>query len=276
MQDLVIKTKEVVNKQELDRLLSLPDKEIKSIVLESKKEDEISDNYINNLKQKLREFSGNSYVTRRFKFKDYPLVGRRSSDNDGLMFINSNFRKLLGKDCNREIDMINCHPTILLKLAKDLKVPYLKYFVENTQKIKKTIMNHGLSKLETNKLFYHKYEDIKAISISKIKNSNIVKFIIQYNNELKKIVDYLYNNPYYKFYRKYENDPIDFVTLILYDIENKLLERTIDYLNYLQIPVRTLVFDGLIIGCNNYLDSDLITNLNKLTADYNIKWKFNY
>lgn len=273
MQDLVIKTKEVVNQQELDRLLSLSDKEIKSIVLESKKEDEISADYINNLKQKLSELSGNSYVTRSFKFKDYPLVGRRSSENGGLMFINSNVRKLLGKDCNREIDMINCHPTILLKLAKDLKVPYLKYFVENTQKIKKAIMNHGISRSETNIMFYP-HGHIKYIS--KIKNSNLVKFIINIRNELNKIVNYLYNNPYYKFYRKYENDPIAFVTLILYDIENKLLERTIDYLNYLQIPVRTLVFDGLIIGCNNYLDSDLITNLNKLTSDYNIKWKFNY
>lgn len=274
MQDLVIKTKEVVNQQELDRLLSLSDKEIKSIASESKKEDEINDKYIKSLKQKLREFSGNSYITRSFEFKDYPLVGRRSSGNYGLMFVNSTIRKLLGKDCNREIDMINCHPTILLKLAKDLKVPYLKYFVENTQKIKKAIMNHGLTKRETSKLFYPKDEDIKVIS--KIKNANLVKFIINYKNELTKIVNYLYNNQYYKFYRKYENDPVDFVTLILYDIENKLLERTIDYLNYLQIPVRTLVFDGLIIGCNNYRDEDLINSLNKLTSDYNIKWKFNY
>lgn len=88
---------------------------------------------------------------------------------------------------------------------------------------------------------------------------------------IKKIAYYLYNSVFYNSFKKYTNDPMEFVTLILMDIE-----KAINYMNILQIPVRTLMFDGLIISCNNYPDQFLLDNLNKITSDFNITWKFIY
>lgn len=48
---------------------------------------------------------------------------------------------------------------------------------------------------------------------------------------IKKIAYYLYNSVFYNSFKKYTNDPMEFVTLILMDIENILLEKAINYMN---------------------------------------------
>lgn len=263
-----INTIETVNQHEAQKITILNNENIVKIIGK-----QVDDEYIHKLKLELKNFIDKLYIKRVFKFKDDMLCGRRYSQDFGLQNFNSNIRKLLGKNCNRELDMNNTFPTILLKLGNSINTPNLEFYIKNATEIRQNIINSGLSLKNTKELFYPSKPDTE---ISKIKDTNLKNLVINIRDEYKKIAYYLYNSVFYSSFKKYTNDPMKFVRLILMDIENILLEKVINYMNILQIPVRTLMFDGLIISHNNYPDQFLLDNLNKITSDFNLTWKFIY
>ena len=148
----------------------------------------------------------------------------------------------------KDIDMINCHPVILLYLSEKhgLKCDILKDYVENRDLI-----------LES---FGDNRKQVKDASLS-ILNGGFRKF---YNEEDENVNSYLKNfekeimeieNCFFENDKRFEdvtayNYKSKNLSRIILDLENQILQIMIDYFDMKQVNLLTLEYDGLKIYSN--------------------------
>jgi hypothetical protein len=232
---------------------------------------------LKNLTTVLYSTKNNSKVI--YDFVDGKDCGRLQAKNASLQRVFNGFRGILCNEITYDLDMVNCHPTILVNLCKKHKIKYneLESYVENRDSYLNEIMvEFNVSRSVAKSLFL---KCINKEDLTPKYNKKIIKSkkFIDFDKQTTEIINELY--------KIYENDFIKYVknetynkkgklvNLLLCKYENEYLNKAIDFIKSKNIEICCLMFDGLMIYINdNYNVKDIITDLNKLFKKINVKW----
>ena len=204
----------------------------------------------------------------KFKHKDrYYGVG------SCLSYLKKEIRNSIMPKNIKDIDMINCHPVILLNLCQKNKVKcnILKHYVENrniildsfgdnrktVKEMFLTILNGGFKKIYS--------EDIKINNYLKLLETEIIKiqnyFYLKDKRYLEKDYNYLGKN----------------LSRIILEKENQILQTMINYFVSKRVKIFTLEYDGLKIYTDDKSKHFSINDLEKIilkNTEINMKLSF--
>ena len=152
--------------------------------------------------------------------------------------------------------MSNCHPTILLKLTRDLGLPniYLSMYVNNR---KEFLDENDTSKQDVLRLLNQDKPKKQKGAIQ-----NLVTEILKNKKKIIEAHKSILNSNRKK---NIKNPLSSSISNILCYYENQLLKRVIDA----KIPMSIPMYDGFIAPPNANIE---IETLNKLTEDFKIVW----
>lgn len=178
----------------------------------------------------------------------------------GLNSIQSIPKFIRGYLCNElatDIDICNCHPVILKYICgiNNINCPHLSYYIENRERI---IVNDR-ERLKTLYLI-SLYSD--KINRKEQKNELFHNFDL----ELKQIQNTLFDNPTYQHLKtdtNIKNPKGSFLCNIICYFENQILQKIISYINYKNIQIFGLCFDGLLIYGNYYNNIEFLNDICK-------------
>lgn len=117
------------------------------------------------------------------KYSRESYIDKRLYSNTGIQSLNKSVRKLICSEYYSEIDIVNCHPTILMHLFDEYKIksPLLKNYVHNKEEVIKIVLEE-----------YRRIRDITKLSeevFRYILKISVLKIIRDYNNINKLVVD---------------------------------------------------------------------------------------
>ena len=173
----------------------------------------------------------------------------------------------------KDIDMINCHPMILLNLCQknDIACNILKNYVENRDLIldsfgdnRKQVKNLFLTIL--NGGFKDKYSDDNRIN-------NYLKLL---EKEVIKIQEYFYSKNK-RYFEKNYNCLGKNLSRIVLNVENQMLQVTINYFVLKRVNIFTLEYDGLKVYSDDKSRHYSINDLEKVILEktgINLKLSF--
>ena len=176
-----------------------------------------------------------------------------------------------------DIDIVNCHPTLLLHYAdeKGLNLKYLRKYVEKRTEIIDSFINDYEQPKEIIKT-----EFIKIINGSQISSQfSNNKFLRKYKEDIDTISNYIFKNE--KKIRKIAESKKDYnikgtiTNYIMLDLENKILKTMLEFCQPIIKTSAVLIFDGFQIWKEDVQDINiLLHNLEhhiKEKLDINIK-----
>lgn len=220
------------------------------------------------------EFGRSFAYKNKINLKESKINGQTDEDISfcpSLQSIKREVRNFICSEFCLDIDIKNCQPTILDQLIKfnGLNCPNLTEYVNNRDQILK------------------KYNMTKDQVITIIYDSN-KKCNIDFFDEINR---YVYNeflntlkaNPdYSRFYlnrekhaRNIKNFKGSFISLILQDIENKILYYALEQMHDDGIDICCPMFDGAIVRKHNLIDDDYLQKINKIVkinTGYDVKF----
>ena len=215
----------------------------------------------------------------KYEFVETKDFGRLQSKDPSLQRIFNGFRGILSNNLTYDLDMKNCHPTIILNLCKkhNINCPNLKNYINNREKMLDELMiEHKLTKAEAKIYFLkcmNKEELTTLINNKVIKNKNF-KSYDQETSEIINLLFEIYKKDFIKYVKNETyNQKGKLVNLVLCKIENEYLHMAIEYIKSKNIEISTLMYDGLMIYKNNKYDIiKIIEGLNKLFDKEKIEW----
>ena len=195
----------------------------------------------------------------------------------GLQSLRKEIRHTLAKDYYIDIDIVNCHPVLLLQILKMNKYETIKYiskYVSNRDEyINLIIEKYNVSRDDAKQLFirlmyggsFHKWA-----SDLKLSNVEEAKFINKFQNEMKSI-QILITNSNKHLKETIENMKDRIITNIestttsyyLQDIENRILEDVYNYCcdnGFILKNNCVFCYDGIMISKEKY-KPELLTEL---------------
>ena len=193
------------------------------------------------------------------------------------------FRTLLCCKDYYDIDIKNCHPTLLLQYAKkkNLDCKALEDYVKNRDKYFKEGSKLKLDKQEVKDLFLFIMfggsgdKEVKK----KIEGTDFEKKFKTYLEEVKTIQKYIYTNEQnikqLVDEKEKENKNGSACSYYLQNEENKIVQIADDYFTKLRYHVGSLIFDGLQVRKTKELGTQVLTDLNKLVktkTEYEIEF----
>jgi hypothetical protein len=225
--------------------------------------------------------ANNYIVTQEYKYSDDNSEGRLfvNNPNGGIQRINKYIRGCLTENIYTDVDMQNCHISVLRYLCNrhNLEHNKLYMFCMNREEYYISLMNELKCNRDIVKmLFIKSINSCKKVGFTfingkrkQIKN----KFYIEFDNEIKqiqKLLVNLYPELKQKLFDKgkYENVEGKLVNYLLCKYENDIL--TLVRNNIQDIDMNVLMFDGFMTKTN--INKSTLDNLNSLTSNYNIKW----
>ena len=185
-----------------------------------------------------------------------------------LCNFNQIVRNYLIYDQGYDIDMVNCHPTLMAYLMKlfNIEHKYIdEYIVNRDQKLQELMLIFNISREESKNLALRIcYNGTIKKWIKDIKGSidYVPSFWLLFQDEVKHLIDQLKNLPIYKDSPdpKGDHHNVDGTKLsyIIQHFERKMLLIMISTSKHMNINILALCFDGMIIsqGCNK---DDFIT-----------------
>ena len=191
----------------------------------------------------------------KFKHKDrYYAIG------SALTYLKKEVRNSIMPKNTKDIDMINCHPMILLNLCQKNKVKcnLLKNYVENRDLI---LDSFGDNKKEVKELFLTVLNGGFKNFYSK--DSKINNYLKLFENEINKIQNYFYLRDK-RFFEKGFNFMGKNLSRIILEKENELLQTMIDYFVSKRVNILTLEYDGLKIYSDDKSKHFSINDLEKI------------
>jgi phage/plasmid-associated DNA primase len=203
----------------------------------------------------------NGYLYTEYEQK-HPNLGRYYVKGSGLQFLKKEIRDSLTYKYHNDIDIINCHPTLLYNICmkNNWKCDILKSYVENREsklqelvdivdctpaEAKKSInivINNGEfsnPKFYTNELWLQHF----AQELTFIKQEIYTKYT-QYSAIANK--------------KRKENKIGSTMSLFLGDIENQCILALDDFLTNKGYDVQVLMFDGLQISNQHIIDDNIL------------------
>ena len=208
--------------------------------------------------------------------KNLKNMGRLFAQSASLQNLPREFRGAIGANYH-DIDMVNCHPSILLQYCKknDIKSDALEYYVNNRiEVIEKIMTDYGLEKGDVKQLFLSVMNGGKRDGI-------LDPFFIKFKTECERIHTFIASlNP--KLLkdvckRKDFNVNGSLTNIILCSLENEILLHSVQYLMNEGYNVDVLVFDGCMIRRDESKDitDELLTGLSEYILEktgYDIKF----
>jgi hypothetical protein len=212
-------------------------------------------------------------------------MGRYWGDNS-IQTIHNAFRGALCAGENTDYDQKNSHPTLLLNLCNkyNINAPFLYDYVHNRQQffdefIKKDNLKGGRSEV---KQYFLKVINKDKLFLNKISGKKgLIKFkkFLDLDKEIKEIQKQLYDIEDFKKYRDLVESKPDkygthnnrkgrFMSAVLCEFENYILQKVLNYCVENKIQVCSLMHDGAMISSNE----DLCDIFNNITKDFGIKW----
>ena len=173
----------------------------------------------------------------------------------------------------KDIDMINCHPVILLNLCQKNKVKcnILKNYVENRDLI---LDSFGINRKAVKELFLTVLNgSFKDIYSEDSKINNYLKLL---ETEIIKIQKYLYSKDK-RYLEKDYNYLGKNLSKIVLEQENKILQIMINYFISKRVKIHCLEYDGLKIYTDDKSKHFSINDLEKITfknTEINLKLSF--
>lgn len=257
-----------VKKDMCDYLLKLSDSDLENVIYDY---DNTSDEngkdfnkatYIKQVKIFLKKIKKNNYkIIQNYNYsKTLQNKGRIFVKGFGVQSLQYKLRGALLNGINKDYDMINAHPTILLYLCKtyinDNEFLYLKKYVEDRYEV-----------LDTHDL--EKNDFLVSINSDKpIKTNN--RFLKAFDDEMKIIQKKIYEiNPFKIQTNNRRNIKGSILNMTLCIVENEILQQCIAFCKENDIIVQSPMFDGMTIKS----DKDLIEVFDTISAQYGIKWK---
>lgn len=204
--------------------------------------------------------------------------GRLFSTTPSLQCINKKLRHTLASDIYTDIDIVNCHPVILLKYCNDnnIRCENLKYFVENRDSYLKQLSDR----------FHITRDDAKKTFLSIINGARRsekypLDIIINFEEEIQQIIYYFVKQDCNKIFikRSYNTKKTRSKTENLYNIggsainlffcheENAILKVICDSLTSRGFQIGSLCFDGCLVYKSNDLTDDLFNTISKEVQD---------
>lgn len=189
---------------------------------------------------------------------------------DSIQMKPSSVRGFLMEGVGTDIDMVNCHPTLLLYICKQHGIicPNLQYYVSNREDLVKNDPNIKISVIS-----YINGSAMKPYS----------KFTKDFSKEIKEITSQLLNIDKYKNILenidKTKTNKIGTACFrIMEDMEVQVITEVIEYLNTKDIEVAVLMHDGVLVYGDFYDDSELLCELSKVCEEkfHGIGMRFSY
>jgi hypothetical protein len=202
------------------------------------------------------------------KYNQKNEVGRYFAQHAlSLQSLPREIRQTIARDYYIDIDIKNCHPSILLQYAtkNNIECDTLKYFINNRDLIyKKLSKKYGIDK-SVSKFQFLKILNGGNITINIDKNDKLYSFLKEFEKDTVSIQNYIYKNE--EKYRilgdkkaqerkklnKYPNNLGSTMNIMLCDIENDILQSMVSYLedNKILKTSIVLVFDGFMLYKND-------------------------
>ncbi len=187
----------------------------------------------------------------------------------------TNIRGFLCEESMTDIDMVNCHPTIIWQLCKkyNIECSILQEYCLNRKQL---IAEGKADKIKVIKSI-NDYKPLKDCSYFMTKLDVEIKHI---QKELVKILDFkLQHDMAIKNAetKKTKNVIGMFMSNLATSFEVKFLHSCIDFFNNQKIRIGVLMYDGIMIYGNHYKNIQLLTDLSQLIqSEFGFDIQFNY
>ena len=255
-----VKFTNLFNSTRVAYLLSLPQEEFESILYNGSNNKTEAKAYYAGVKRYLKKINKckNGEDENTYKFARGRTDGRLYSSL-GMQNLKGNVRNFLTEEYCKDIDMINCHPTIISYLCKQENIPspYLDAYNLNRDVI---LEREELNKEEINTM----------INCDIIKPNNQSDWLLGFLAEIFKIKEIIFaknSNDLLEGYKK-NNKKSSVLNFHCCIIENRCLQLAVNHIK--PENVRLLSFDGLYAKPLAEVDFD---TLNELTSEYGLTWK---
>lgn len=217
--------------------------------------------------------------------------GRYYGGDGSLETLEQDLRATLCSSLYTDIDIVNCHPVLIVQYAKryfNLTLPYIQNYVDNRQAffkkmydeydIEESIVKHSIIIILYNGAIKVNHRD----SVDFVNNNKIPQDMLEMKKEIKKLYKAIKDTDLHKelhdhIVRLDKNIQGTFMSLIIQTEERKCLEAMIETLEDDQdLQVDVLSYDGCMTrGINNITDR-ILTETEEYVSkktEYNIKLK---
>lgn len=186
----------------------------------------------------------NDYV--KYNYTKGRTNGRLFGDNT-IQSCKRNIRGFLCEGITTDIDLVNCHPNLLMKVCEehDIECSNLKQYCNERKSILKRIM-------EDDNISYEHAK--KKVLVATNSNKNVKSnnpFFNNYDKEMSKIQKKLMDVPNYAYLKDIANKDTNFegsfINHVLCVYENQILTLMRQWCTINNIEVHSLMFDGLMV-----------------------------
>ncbi len=154
-----------------------------------------------------------------------------------------------------DIDIVNCHPTLIVQYAKryfDMEMPHLNHYVENRSQFFQSMNEFGMQPEDVKQLmmsvmYFGRLED--SDTNTEIKESfpdTFRKMQAECKDLVSRIINSLNHQALYDYCRKYKsNTKGSFLAFVIQTEERRCLETLFDYFTGIGLQIDVLAYDGL-------------------------------
>ena len=181
-------------------------------------------------------------------------VGGRLYCGNSLQGLQKDFRGFLMDGSTTDIDMKNAHPVILRYLCKknNILCPNLSYYIDNRDEVLRNFDDDGKTMF------------LCAVNDDKLNKKCSNQFFKDFDKECKSIQKQLTSLECYRHIvdsvptTRFYNFLGSAINRILCVYENKIIQEVISVVNKRGIEICALMFDGILIYGNHYVDKSLL------------------
>lgn len=216
--------------------------------------------------------------------------GRYYGGDGSLETLEQDIRATLCSELYTDLDMVNCHPTLITQYAMhhfNLDMPYLKGYVDDRQGFfKKMYDEFDLEEaVVKNAIIIILYNGAVKVnhrdSVDFVHRNQIPRDMMEMKKEMKQLCKMIIkkneHDELYKYYLRQDNNVQgSFMALLIQTEERYCLDAMVEFLEELEFQIDVLAYDGCMIRGKNAIDDATIARTEQHIAamtGYKLKLK---
>jgi hypothetical protein len=214
-------------------------------------------------------------------------IGRLQSIEPSIQRLYNGFRGVLCDGIMWDLDMVNCHPVILMNLCKENNIKYnllFDYINDRETFLSELMTDYDINRSMAKQVLLkslNKVELTTKVNNKRVKVKSLFrKFDIELTDISKQLFEIYKDNDKYKKYLTNDwNKEGKYINLVLCDMENTYLMKARKILKQNGLPNKdaVLMYDGFMIYTDRkpkeFLNK-IVEVLNKNFNEINIKWDY--
>lgn len=176
-------------------------------------------------------------------------------ENFGLLYLKNSIRGFILPNGTQDLDVVNCHPTLLLHLLNEQNL-YSKELEQYVKQRKKTMEDHKFDKNLFIVMINDKHFKSNNKFLSDIHNIIYNQFIPIMKEKYKKFYDYCVKLDGSKNKQK-KNPEGTFISRLLQEAEQDVMYFSMEYLKLKKIDFGCLIYDGIHIYDNGITQTQI-------------------